>query len=388
MTSISGPVGIRNGTQQVANAVVDQAKVIGLLSLIRPTDGGKLGVWIPPPLPGPVRKCPPQLADAIRGFQQVWRARGELGIADGVVDPQGRTLRKLDALASNMLVGPGGIDPSLITFRQTNPANLTAAHAVTQQVIAPLTMGDLFYEIAQTGTIHEFLFEMRKDGAIYWIGAAVPQGTTDFSKAQVFFHPTVVQAGVVHAADGDYASFRGGWSGRLQRYVAMQGGQLAGARRTTLIVPFMTMAATTGKAPAYMFATRPTETLNAILTAVCSEVAPGVLNPVQVSQIGVSSFSSGIGAMRLFILSFGGGLIAETTDFDSPFIINEPKVITRASGAVGRVFSQVAPPYPQLGWLTMSPSRLRKINTFRSKGAHAQIGWMTFFMASMASVIG
>ncbi len=385
MTSISGPVGIRNRTQQVANAVVDQAKIIELLSLIDPSDGGKRGVWTPPPLPG--QPCPPQLADAIRVFQELWRARGELRGVDGVVDPGGGTLRKLDALASGRLVGPSGVDPSLIRFRQTNPERLTGVHDVRQMVISPLSIGGLFQEIAQTGSIREFLFEMRKDGEVYWIGAAVPQGTTDFSKVQVFFHPTVVQAGVVHAAEGDYPAFGGGWSGKLQRYVSMQGGQLAGARATPLIVPFMTMAATSGRAPAYMFATRSSETLNAIMTAVRDAAMPGADGSVQVSRIGVSSFSSGVGAMRLFIRAFGGGLIAETTDFDSPFIITEPKIITRSPGAAGRVFSQVAPPHPQFGWLTMPASSFRNISTFRLQGPHAQIGWMSFFMASLTSVI-
>jgi hypothetical protein len=380
MTSIGGPVGIRNRTQQVKNAVADQVAIIGLLSRIAPVDGGQRGLWITPPLPGPAGQCPRPLADAIRSFQEVWRTRGELRSADGVVDPSGGTHRKLDACAAS--------DVS-ISFRQTNPESLTREHEVMQMVISPLSLGDLLQEVPQTGSIREFLFEMRKDGAVYWIGAAVPKGTSAFTKIQVFFHPTVKQQGVVHAAEGDYPAFRGGWSDSLQRYVAMQGGQLAGARQTPLIVPFMTMAAFSGGAPAYMFATRPTETLNAIMTAVRDAVAsPGTADPVKVSQIGVSSFSSGIGAMRLFIQTFGGsGLIAETTDFDGPRIISEPKRITRSPGAVGRVFSQVAPPHPQLGWVTMPASSFRNIRTFRKDGPHAQIGWMTFFMASLASVI-
>ena len=275
-----------------------------------------------------------------------------------------------------------------INFRQTNPVSLTSVHEVAQMVISPLSTGNLLQEIRQPGSISEFLFEMRKDGEIYWIGAAVPQGTSDFSKAQIYFHPTVVNGGVTHATEGDYPAFRGGWSGILQRYVAMQGGQLAGARQTPLIVPFMTMAARTGQAPAYMFATRPADTLNAIMTAVRDAAVPGVGAPVQVSQIGVSSFSSGIGAMRLFIRVFGAsGLIAETTDFDSPFITAEPKIITRSPGAVGRVFTQVAPLHRQAGWVTMPATSFRNIHTFRSHGPHAQIGWMAFFMASMGSAI-
>lgn len=276
----------------------------------------------------------------------------------------------------------------MITFRQTNPSSRTDVHSVERQVISPLRAGSLLQEIRQTGSIREFLFEMTKDGHIYWIGAAVPAGTTDFSKVQVFFHPTVVQNGHVIAEDGDYRTFVGGWSGSLQRYVEMQGCQLSGARQTTLIVPFMTKASWGGKAPAYMFATTPLDTLNAIMTAVRDAVTPAGGAPIHVAKIGVSSFSSGIGAMRLFIGSYGwSGLIAETTDFDGPFITAEPKVITRAPGAVGRVFSQVAPPHQQLGWVTMPEASFRNIVSYREKKTHAQIGWMMFYTASMGSVI-
>ena len=150
----------------------------------------------------------------------------------------------------------------------------------------------------------------------------------------------------------------------------------------------MTMAANTGNPPAYMFATQPLETLNAVMTAVRDAVISGEVDPVQVSQIGVSSFSSGIGAMRLFIRTFGNsGLIVETTDFDSPFIISEPKVITRSPGAVGRVFSQVPPTTPEVGYVTIPPASFVNLQSFRNEGPHAQIGWMMFYTASLASVI-
>jgi hypothetical protein len=54
---------------------------------------------------------------------------------------------------------------------------------------------------------------------------------------------------------------------------------------------------------------------------------------------------------------------------------------------VGRVFTQVAPAHPQAGWLTLPPRSFRNIQTFHAQGPHAQIGWMSFFMASLASVI-
>lgn len=274
-----------------------------------------------------------------------------------------------------------------IEFRQTNSAARTNPHAVTNPVISPLATGDFLQQIPLTTSIREFLFEMRKDGAVYWVGVAVPDGATDFTKAQVFFHPTVINGGVVHAADKDYPTFTGGWSRSLQRYVAMQGGQLAGARKTPLVVPFMTMAANAGKAPAYMFATRPLETLQAILSA-AQKAVTGASTPAPLAQIGVSSFSSGIGAMKLFIKTFSSsGLIVETTDFDGPFIRGTPRAITTAPGATGRVISQVAPPSPNSGWMTLHGWKFKNVAAFRKKGVHAQIGWMTFFLFAMMSVI-
>lgn len=259
---------------------------------------------------------------------------------------------------------------------------------IPQMVISPLLAGEFLQEIEQKGSICELLFEMRKGGDVFWVGVAVPQGTSDFTKAHVFFHPTVVQAGVTHASEQDYREFKGGWSGRLQRYVAMQGGQLAGARLAPLIVPFMTMGAITGNPRAYMFGDRPRETFNAILTATRDAVGEPSTNPIDAIQIGVSSFSSGITALRLFVRSFvDTGLIAEVTDFDSPWIRNEPKATTRVPGAVGRVFSQVHPPSPQEGWVTLSPGSFRDINSYRQEGPHNQIGWMTFYLASISSAI-
>ena len=281
----------------------------------------------------------------------------------------------------------------MITFRQTNSGDRTSAHTVPQKVISPLQAGNLLQEMDQSGTIREFLFEMTKDGHVYWIGAAVPSGTSDFSKVQVFFHPTPVQNGRVIAKDTDYPTFTGGWSAKVQRYVEMQGAQLAGVRKTALMVPFMMMKAARGRAADYMFATKSVETLNAIMTAVRDAATPGGVAPgtaaVQISKIAVSSFSSGIDYMRLFIGTFGSTrLIVETTDFDSPFIIAEKnKPMTRSPGAKARVFSQQGPMFPQFGWVTMPATSFRNIAKYRDKGVHAQIGWMMFFTASMGSSI-
>ncbi len=81
-------------------------------------------------------------------------------------------------------------NPILLT--QTNPSTLTNVRSVHNLVItpftAPLPAGGLLTESGVAGSMGEFLFKMEKDGRIYWIGAAVPQGTSDFSKVQVYFH--------------------------------------------------------------------------------------------------------------------------------------------------------------------------------------------------------
>jgi hypothetical protein len=288
-----------------------------------------------------------------------------------------RTSRSVEAVMAGAL-----------EIKQINPAVLARPHPVTNPVISPLATGDFLQQIPLTTSIREFLFEIRKDGGIYWVGASVRDGTSDFTKAQVFFHPTVINGGVVHAKDTDYPTFTGGWSGSLQRYVAMQGGQLAGARPTALIVPFMTMAANSGSSPAYMFATQPVETLNAIISAVHKAATGASSGSVRVAQISVSSFSSGIGAMRLFLKTFHStGLIVETTDFDGPFIRGSSKTVTTTPGATGRVFSQIAPLHPTPGWMTIPAWKFKNIPAFRDKGAHAQIGWMTFYLAAITSAI-
>jgi hypothetical protein len=274
---------------------------------------------------------------------------------------------------------------SVVEIKQTNPEQLLIPHEVTNPGISPLSRGNFLQQIKATASISELLFELRKNGHIFWVGAAVRAGVTDFTKAQVFFHPTVINGGNVHAADRDYPKFTGGWSKSIVRYVPMQGGLLASVRETPLIVPFMTMASLRGSSASYMFASQPVETLNAILTALQTAIT-GKTDPVVAGQIGVSSFSSGIGAMRLFINVFGStGLIVETTDFDGPFIRGTRKLVTQSPGATRRVISQIAPPSPIPGWLTLPAWKFSKIAAFRKQGAHAQIGWMTFHLAAMLS---
>jgi hypothetical protein len=182
-----------------------------------------------------------------------------------------------------------------ITVTQTNPLSLTM----------PQMQGEFLEEVQLTATIHEFLFKVTKDSHVFWVGVAVPFGTTDFSQIQVFFHPTVVQLRpppqppIVHAAEADYHTFTGGWSGSLRRYIALQGSQLASVRRVPLLVPFTTMAALGADREQNMFSIDPVATLSKITAAIQAAFVP-FLPPPNLTNVGVTSFSSGIQAMRKF----------------------------------------------------------------------------------------
>jgi hypothetical protein len=389
---LDGPVGMRDRRIPVQNLESDQRKVIDLLSRIPVKDGGRKGTWTTPPEPGKSGTCPRVLADAIWGFQLHWRdVKKEFRRIDGVVDRDGNTLRKLNLLAEEVLVGPGGKDPSLIggiSVRQTLSLDRVTVHDVSNPAVAPWGMvAPLFQETVVESRIHEMLFQVEKDGARFWIGAAVPAGTLDYTRAHVYFHPTVVNGGTVWARESDYREFVGGWPLHLQRYVSMQGGQLAGAQKVTLLVPFMTMSSLSMKSASNVFATRPVETLNAVMAAVQRELWSRK-SPPTLTQIGVSSFSSGISHLRNFLKAMAGtGLIKEVNDFDSAFIKSEQKALTRVDGAASKAYTQVPPPNgrPQAGWFYLPDPRWRNVRSYPT--THSRIGYMTYYAAMMVSVV-
>jgi len=289
-----------------------------------------------------------------------------------------------------------------ITVSQINPLPLTLPQGVTNPVIKPVIQGAFLEEMPLTTTMHELLFKVIKDGTMFWVGAAVPFGTTNFTKIQVFFHPTVQQGFppnvVVHAREEDYPGFTGGWSSSLQRYIKMQGGQLAAARQLPMLVPFTTMAALSGGA-ANMFTVDPVATLSHITAAIQATFDPiGLLPSPQLAEVGVASFSSGIKAMRMFINGLAAsGLVREVIDFDSPFIIGQPAALTVSPGAVSSCYTQIPVANPPPGYRFMPAASFGNLTSHVQLGpggtrdvgqtAHACIGFMMYHTAMITSVI-
>lgn len=97
---LDGPVGLRNGTQNVTNRMTDQEKVIDLLANITGANGGKQESWATNrPLQAFDGYCCPRLVPAIRDFQLHWKRLGRLNVVDSVVDRDGSSLRLMNDLA-------------------------------------------------------------------------------------------------------------------------------------------------------------------------------------------------------------------------------------------------------------------------------------------------
>jgi hypothetical protein len=395
MTTLSGPVGVRRGVTQVRNAPIDQGKIIGLLWSIDSTNGGQKGVSDAPTAGAP-QQCDPDLAAAIRAFQDFLVGRGELpaDYADGVVDPSGLTLRKLDARAGGVAPTPPTpeqfTDLNVLRFRQTMPPSpdddlsYPAIEPGSVQPFLfspPLVRNAALVEGSAVATISEFLFKIEKSGVIFWVGACVRRDL-DLSRAHIFFHPDTISA----SDDAGYPAFTGRWP-IVQRYVAALGLQMAAVKTVPLIVPFMTNASSTNDALTNLFADRGVETINDILFAI--QISLGRTgNPASVQQLGVSSFSSGVNHLFRFAEKLGpAGLIVEQIDFDSAFMVVRHKNAPPLPGAANWMVTQIPPPQgARPGWLYLPPNSFRNVNAFKGD-IHTQIGFLMFKTMMTLSVM-
>jgi hypothetical protein len=145
-----------------------------------------------------------------------------------------------------------------------------------------------------------------------WFGVAIPDSVSDFTRANIFFHPEPAQAGY---KDSDYKTKSGKWP-QLFYYMERLGYQLDGARRNQIVImPFLTQARTdTGILPANW-----SDIVTGILTAVQATMGGGN-TPVQISQIVVSSFSIGIVYSDSFRKRASlSPFLSEVWDFDGLF---------------------------------------------------------------------
>jgi hypothetical protein len=137
-------------------------------------------------------------------------------------------------------------------------------------------------------TVTTMLFALNSNVVVpNWFGVAVPNDIQDFTRPNIFFHPTPGQAGY---NDADYPNKSGLWP-NLFYYMELLGKQVAGAGRSQIVImPFLTNSATdTGLLPGIWH-----DTVTDILTQVRALLGADDGSALAISQVVVSSFSDAI----------------------------------------------------------------------------------------------
>lgn len=199
----------------------------------------------------------------------------------------------------------------------------TGTHFATNWVVDPATVpgtGLLGFHGLDV-EVTTMLFAIDAKVVPNWFGVAVPFGISDFSRPNLFFHPTPGQA---HYDDSQYWSPNNGYLTKdgkwpsLFYYMDRLGYQLDGARRNqVLVMPFLTETAKdTGLLP-----TDWQDILTQILVLVRKAFNPSDTSPLNIAQLVVSSFSAGILYSYNFRATATGldGVLAEVWDLDGEY---------------------------------------------------------------------
>ncbi len=325
------------------------------------------------------------LGDVIVFFQK----RRKLPVADGRISRGGRTWREMLAVFRTMIgIDIPGWSPSRVldlgilsmqqTLDKTRP-DWDEALAITPASVMPFLFrprpkNAMLAANNVTGRVSEFLFRIEKNGSIFWVGAAVPDGTVDFSRCYIFFHPDTISA----TDDALYPSFSGRWINSVKNYVFYLGTQMAAVKKMVLLVPFMTYASRSNSSTTNLFADRGSTTLDAIMSGI--ESTMGVRRPRGlVSSVGVASYSSGVNHLWRFAEMVGGmGIINEQIDFDSAYMKTAHKTMPVLPNAANWNVTQSPPKMPgTIGWLHLPHEAFQKVVS-GNLDTHGKIGNMMF----------
>ena len=169
----------------------------------------------------------------------------------------------------------------------------TGSHTTSRLTVEPASVpgaGNLQFATASEN-VTTMLFQLNEQVVPNWFGVAVPSTVVDFTRPNIFFHPSPGQDGY---KDSDYPTKSGKWP-QLFYYMERLGYQLDSAitmhgapADQVVVMPFLTTAATdTGIFPARWLGL-----VSSILTNVRSMVT-GAAGTVTITEVVVSSFSVG-----------------------------------------------------------------------------------------------
>jgi hypothetical protein len=272
-------------------------------------------------------------------------------------------------------------------------------NAVSPPVISSPNKQFRFTEFKPQADFHDLLIEVKKGGRVFWVGAAVPKGTTDFSRAQMFFTPSTVKPGpdgrfIVLADDKDYQAFTGEWATRMRNFIPMMGVQAAAAKKPVImLITYMKSTAFRVLNDDNVFKDRPVQTLNVVMNEIKRHVGGASFSSV-IEKLGVSSFSSGVTPMKRCCIKAleASGLIKEVFNFDGPFLVDELKELTTSRGAVSKVFTQHPLSKPPAGWVTLLQDHFQFVTenfdqTVPKNIMHQRIGRMMYHQALANSIV-
>jgi hypothetical protein len=191
--------------------------------------------------------------------------------------------------------------------------------------------GKLVFQVSNVHVTTK-LYQITQHVVPNWFGVAIPEGVTDFSHPNIFFHPSPGQAGY---KDSDYSTKSGMWP-QLFYYMQVLGFQVDGAIKNlgapgnqVVIMPFLTTAATnTGIFPANWQGI-----LTDILTDVRNSAGMSGSGPVEIADVVVSSFSVGYVYSENFRAAAAGlqPLLTQVWDFDGYPKSDSSKLLSTAS---------------------------------------------------------
>lgn len=295
---ISDSVG-RNGR----NFPTDVAVIVGALVAIGPARGG---VGQPPLGIG-------ELGDAIERFQRFHT----LPLPDGLINKGKTTLKKIDSLLS---VTPGPSDT--LTLTRMDISHLDLGVFITKETLVPVETSlrnDLVFEwdLSPNAIGLVTYFRIEENVVPKYFGVLTPYLTSSYDRAHIFFHPTPSQNGQNPYVDSTY--FRlGNWY-KIFHYLSdiMARQFLAAGTGRVMIMPLMNNASaeTCG-----IFPERWRELCEKMLGMIAAENYSGSAAPVPISNVVVSSFSSGITYSHFFRQRANlGSALTGLIDFDGTF---------------------------------------------------------------------
>ena len=240
------------------------------------------------------------LGDAIAQFQSV---QGLMQNPDGLVDPGGNTLRRINAI---LFPDEVGISPLANAVDLATNVNRT----IWTPDEASLSSEFVFQWTQATGSGQIRYFQLDQDVVPRWFGVLIPDGTLSFDQIHIFFHPTPKQA---NHDDSEYPAL-GSFKDIFHYLSDDMGAQFCGAQTSrVLVMPLMTEAS---KSDCGIFPQRWVDIVGCILGRVSLGLDLGASFQRVVSVV-VSSFSSGIVYSHQFRARANlGSRLAGVIDFD------------------------------------------------------------------------